>query len=176
MPAVTNFRVSFDFCYGNSWNIGTSSLLVWALGAAPSKDTLWTTTNNRTAVPGCDWTPDHEAPAVETHVVLALLTTGPVGISDGLGFTDAPLIQRTISADGTLLQPCRAATLVDSLFVARAAGDAASAEIYGTYSAGVCKPDEPPCAYYVMIRDPLARMMSEYATRERLGCRIFHRI
>ena len=44
--------------------------------------------------------------------------------------------------------------------------------LYGTYSAGVCKPDEPPCAYYVMIRDPLARMMSEYATRERLGCRI----
>ena len=31
-PAVTNFRVSFDFCYGGSWNIGESSLLVWAAG------------------------------------------------------------------------------------------------------------------------------------------------
>ena len=24
LPAVTNFRVSFDFCYGHSWNIGQS--------------------------------------------------------------------------------------------------------------------------------------------------------
>jgi hypothetical protein len=47
MPAVTQFRVSFDYCYGQSWNIGESSLLVWALGAAPSKDTLWTTDNGR---------------------------------------------------------------------------------------------------------------------------------
>ena len=136
LPAVTNFRVSFDFCYGDSWDVGASSLLPSALGKAPSKDTLWTSVNNYTAIPGCPWTPDHEQPAVETHVVLALLTTGPVGISDGLGFTDAPLVRRAVSADGTLLQPCRAATLVDSLFVARAAGDATSAEIYGTYSAG----------------------------------------
>jgi hypothetical protein len=42
MPALTNFRVSTDFCYGDSWNVGLSSLLVWAVGAAPSKDTLWT--------------------------------------------------------------------------------------------------------------------------------------
>ena len=49
---------------GGSWNIGTSSLLVWALGSAPSKDTLWTTDNNKTAVPGCNWTPDHEATAM----------------------------------------------------------------------------------------------------------------
>ena len=48
MPAVTNFRVSFDFCYGNSWHIGLSSMLVWTLGAHPSKDTLWTTANNFT--------------------------------------------------------------------------------------------------------------------------------
>jgi hypothetical protein len=47
MPAVTQFRVSFDFCYGQSWDIGESSLLVWALGAAPSKDTLWTTDNGK---------------------------------------------------------------------------------------------------------------------------------
>ena len=53
---MTNFRVSFDFCYGGSWDVGASGLLVGALGKAPSKDTLWTTANNRTATPGCDWT------------------------------------------------------------------------------------------------------------------------
>lgn len=32
MPALTNFRVSNDFCYGSSWNVGVSSLIVWAAG------------------------------------------------------------------------------------------------------------------------------------------------
>ena len=36
-PAVTNFRVSYDYAYGGSWDIGRSSLLVWAMGSAPSK-------------------------------------------------------------------------------------------------------------------------------------------
>ena len=75
-PAVTNFRVSFDFCYGHSYEIGESSMLVWALGAAPSKDTLWTTDNNKTETPGCHWTVDHEVFAAELHVVLALMSTG----------------------------------------------------------------------------------------------------
>ena len=75
-PAVTNFRVSFDYCYGYSYEIGESSLLNWALGAAPSKDTLWTTENNRTETPGCEWIVDHEAAAAELHVVLAIMSTG----------------------------------------------------------------------------------------------------
>jgi hypothetical protein len=75
-PAVTNFRVSFDYCYGRSYEIGESSLLVWAVGAAPSKDTLWTTDNNRTETPGCAWTVDHETVAAELHVVLAIMSTG----------------------------------------------------------------------------------------------------
>ena len=36
-----------DFCYGESWNVGSSSLIVWAVNAAPSKDTLWTSDNGR---------------------------------------------------------------------------------------------------------------------------------
>ena len=75
-PAVTNFRVSFDYCYGKSYEIGESSLLVWAVGSAPSKDTLWTTANNRTETPGCAWTVDHETVASELHVVLAIMSTG----------------------------------------------------------------------------------------------------
>ena len=75
-PAVTNFRVSFDYCYGKSYEIGESALLVWAVGSAPSKDTLWTTENNRTETPGCEWTVDHETVAAELHVVLAIMSTG----------------------------------------------------------------------------------------------------
>ena len=143
-PEVTNFRVSTDFCYGNSWDIGLSSLLPSALGKAPSKDTLWSTTNNRTVIPGCSpWTPDHEAPAL--HVALALLSTGPVGISDGVGYTNATLLQQIISVDGTLLKPYRPATLIDSLIRKRCgqtsiAGNdrsTASGEVYITHSEGV---------------------------------------
>jgi len=134
MPAVTNFRVSFDFCYGASWDIGESSLLVWALGAAPSKDTLWTTDNNRTAIPGCTWTEDHETMAAELHLVLALMSTGPVGISDALGMTNATLLQRATTADGTLLKPKKAITAVDSAFVKPSSGGRFGKEgyIYGT--------------------------------------------
>ena len=39
-----------DFCYGHSWDVGVSSLIVWAAGAFPSKDTLWTSTNGKFAV------------------------------------------------------------------------------------------------------------------------------
>ena len=120
---VTNFRVSTDYCYGESWRIGISSLLVSALGKAPSKDTLWTTPNNRTEIPGCPWTADHEESGAALHVTLALFSSGPVGISDGPGFTDGELIRRIISADGTLLQPSRPATLIDSLIRAGCSSD-----------------------------------------------------
>eukprot|EP01043_Picozoa_sp_COSAG02_P015445 COSAG02_NODE_659_length_18772_cov_14.955015_20_plen_163_part_00 len=97
MPAVTNFRVSNDFCYGESWKVGVSSLIVWAAGAFPSKDTLWTSDNGRFSVGGCPWTPDHETPAAALHVVIALMSTGPVGISDMEGGTNVTLITRTIT-------------------------------------------------------------------------------
>lgn len=115
MPAVTNFRVSFDFCYGASWDVGVSSLLVWALGKHPSKDTFWTTDNGRAATPGCPWTPDHEAPAAPLHLTLALLSGGPVGVSDALGFTDVDLLKSAISADGTLLKANKALTSIDAI-------------------------------------------------------------
>lgn len=138
LPAVTNFRVSFDFCYGNSWNIGESSLLVWALGGAPSKDTLWTTDNKRTAIPGCQWTLDHERPALELHVVLALMSTGPLGISDMIGMTNVTLLKRAITSDGTLLKPMKPITAVDSTFLDPAAGGRNENEgfLYGTFGLG----------------------------------------
>jgi len=37
LPAVTNFRASNDYYYGEAWDIGLSSLLIWVLGFRPSK-------------------------------------------------------------------------------------------------------------------------------------------
>lgn len=117
MPAVTQFRVSFDYCYGRSWDIGESSLLVWALGKHPSKDTLWTTDNARLETPGCPWTPDKESEAAELHLILALMSTGPVGISDSIGYSNSTLLKRAIRTDGVLLKPSKAITAVDTAFL-----------------------------------------------------------
>jgi hypothetical protein len=111
--------VSLDFFYGGSWNIGSSSLLVAALGKAPSKDTFWSSDNGNqsTSRGGCDkrgCPPDHSSPAAVLHTMLAVLSTGPVGFSDAPGETNASLILRTCDAGGNLLQPSRPITAVDS--------------------------------------------------------------
>lgn len=118
-PAVTNARVSYDFFYGNSWDIGSSSLLAWAVNSAPSKDTLWSSDNGAQATTrgGCAKTgcpPDHSAAGAVLHTVLATLSTGPVGYSDAPNETDITLVMRTCDAAGNLLQPSRPVVAVDS--------------------------------------------------------------
>jgi hypothetical protein len=136
---VTNFRVSYDFYYGGSWDIGRSSLLVWAMGGAPSKDTFWTSDNGAQATSrgGCDKTgcpPDHSNAGAVLHTMLAVLSTGPVGFSDAPGETDAVLIGRTSDANGTLLQPSRPLTAVDSTW-APAGAAPAGGFVLGTHFA-----------------------------------------
>ena len=166
MPAVTNFRVSMDFCYGHSWDVGVSSLIVWAAGAFPSKDTLWTSDNGKFPVPGCNWSPDHESVAAPLHVVIALMSTGPVGISDMIGGTNVSLIKRTITGDGTLLKPAKPLSSIDSALAAgkgtsadlaqsrtpdghrdslfsAAAAAAPSGQVYSTYTAAAGTPASP---------------------------------
>ena len=67
---------------------------------------------------GCKFGPDHENVAAPLHVVLSLMSTGPVGISDMIGGTNVTLIQRTITQDGTLLKPAKPLTAVDSALAA----------------------------------------------------------
>lgn len=152
MPAVTNFRVSNDFCYGHSWDVGVSSLIVWAAGAFPSKDTLWTSDNGKFPVPGCKWSPDHESVAAPLHVVIALMTTGPVGISDMISGTNVSLIKRTITEDGTLLKPAKPLSSVDAALAAgrgtsadlalpeSTATAAPNGQVYSTYTASQGEP------------------------------------
>jgi len=66
-------------------------------------------------------------------VVLALMSTGPVGISDIRGMTNATLIKRTIRKDGLLLKPSKAITSVDSS-LARSATKPPG-HVYTSYSA-----------------------------------------
>ena len=132
LPAVTQIRASDDYnpsgdsnCTPPACNppvqldtyyIGTTSLLAWALDLAPSKDSFWSTPTQ----------PDNpygdvaeRYPAMQAAV--AALSRGPVQVSDGVGYSDRELILRTCDEAGRLLQPSRPATALDAAFY-RSAG------------------------------------------------------
>lgn len=60
----------------------------------------------------------HTQPHVALDAILATLSLGPVGISDGLNLTDAGLIGQAFrsATDSTLLRPSRPLSTVDSVF------------------------------------------------------------
>jgi len=128
LPAVTQIRASDDYnpagdsgnCTPPSCNppvqvdtyyIGTTSLLAWALDLAPSKDSFWSTPTQ----PGNPYGDVAERyPAMQAAV--AALSRGPVQVSDGVGYSDRSLILRTCDEAGRLLQPSRPATALDAAF------------------------------------------------------------
>ena len=131
-PAVTNIRASTDYACFVNYQVGPGYLISWALGLRPSKDVLWTTEVQPTLtkppgagcggnIKGCHQCGGNFSRAqhytAELDMVLALFSTGPVGIGDGLGHTNATRAKATCTADGTLLQPDKPLTPLDwSLF------------------------------------------------------------
>ena len=130
-PWVTQARASADYALcQDSWDLGYSALLHWALDLAPSKDTLWTTPrqpgspyDNTTLFPQqyarCRdaVTGEHvQKDATGLDALVAVFSTGPVGLGDGPGYTDAALALATCRADGTLLQPDKPLTALDQTF------------------------------------------------------------
>ena len=113
--AVTNARASCDYGPGNAnWRIGFSSTLIWALGLAPSKDTLWSTTEQ----PGCGYHQCREPNAL-LQVLVATLSTGPVSPGDKMGLSNSTLLMSSCRAgDGLILKPDRPATLMDAAYLA----------------------------------------------------------
>lgn len=121
LPAVTQFRAGDDYGPGQTakcgfpycvYYIGTTSLLGWAIGVAPSKDNFWTTRDQ----PG---NPFHNAtePYNSMEAAIAALSTAPVQLGDGVGFTNVTLALATCTAStGRLLQPSRPATAIDACF------------------------------------------------------------
>ena len=130
-PWVTQARASADYALcQDSWDLGYAALLHWALDLAPSKDTLWTTPRQptspydntslfpqqyarcRDAVTGGHVQRD----ATGLDALVAAFSTGPVGLGDGPGYTDAALALATCRADGMLLQPDKPLTALDQTF------------------------------------------------------------
>ena len=113
---ATNARASDDYALpSNLPSFGGGALLLWALGLRPSKDTFWTTSNSskRAYAPGAN-----PGTNVELNAIVAATSTGPVGIGDAAGETDAALVARTCAADGALLQPAKPLTPLDRTYAA----------------------------------------------------------
>ena len=119
LPSVTQARASDDYHPGrDQWHaLGTTGLFAWAVGLGPSKDNFWTTADQ----PGASHYSDHpREPKSRLESAVITLTKGPVAPSDAIGKSDPKLIMRSCAADGTLLQPARPATKLDSFFLAGA--------------------------------------------------------
>ena len=143
LPAVVQARASDDYVQvsANAFEIGGSALFMGALHIAPSKDTLWTSSPQPPTYSDIHQNGDYTTqPHVELDNVLAVLSLGPVGISDGIGETDVTLISQAYMSptDGTLLRPNRPVSWVDSVFVNRSLANGnmnAAEDIRSTHAA-----------------------------------------
>ncbi len=123
IPSVTQARASGDYHPGtpyphDQWHqLGTTGILAWAVGVAPSKDNYWSSTYQ----PGSLHYTDHpREPYRRLQAAVITLSKGPVAPSDAVNRSDVALILRSCMADGTLLQPSRPATKLDSFILAEA--------------------------------------------------------
>jgi len=114
--AVTNARASEDNfpSAGGRWSIGLTSMFYGALDLKPFYDDTWTVAQQ--CAPDNPYGCGTRETFVELSVVISVLSTGPLGISDGIGFTNATLVGLAVRLDGLILKPSTPASPVDALF------------------------------------------------------------
>jgi hypothetical protein len=94
---VTQARASDDHKPSedeDQWRIGGQSMLIHALGLAPSKDGFWSTSVQPNNPYGDDKV--EESPSLQAMV--ATLAAGPVQVGDGMGYADKDLIMKSCRA------------------------------------------------------------------------------
>lgn len=121
LRGVSNIRVSDDndltYASGDRWRIGLTSLLHGAVDIRPFFDGTWTH-NQYTGADAHDvpYPAGYAQNATELGMAISLLSTGPVGIGDKLGFTNASLAMMTCASNGVLLKPSLPASPIDRYF------------------------------------------------------------
>lgn len=133
LPAVSNIRASDDNDYTyagpDRWRIGLSSLLHGALSVAPFFDGTWTVASYAPAdAAGVPYPAGYAQNATELAVAISVLSAGPVGIGDKVGFANASLARLACAANGVLLKPSLPASPIDAMW---------------RYSAGATAPAPP---------------------------------
>jgi hypothetical protein len=119
LNAVTNYRGSTDYALSDyNIDLGGSALLAFALGIRPSKDTLWTRRPESAIETGKPYGGVKNNPGsnCELNAMIAVLSTGPFGISDKANSTNATIVSRACRSDGLIIQPDRPASYIDAMF------------------------------------------------------------
>lgn len=119
--SVTQARASDDYNFYRvagyeNWRIGGQSIIMQAVGLAPSKDGMWTSTFQ----PGNPYSDSVGEPYPRMESAIATLSTGPVQIDDKIGSSDVSLIMKTCTMSGKLLHPDVPAKMIDRAIYARA--------------------------------------------------------
>ena len=114
VSAVTQARASDDYVVSpyegvDNWRIGGQSMLIDALGLAPSKDSFWSTS----AQPGNPYGVERYGAIPRLEAVVTTLSAGPYAVADGIGYVNKNLVMRSVMADGRLIQPSSPATPID---------------------------------------------------------------
>jgi len=133
-PAVTQIRANGDYQPGNrNWRVSFKSILLHAVGVTPFKDDFWT--SNLEEV-GCIYRSCIE-PNPDLVSLTAVLTTGPVGPSDKIGFLNTSRILPGVNANGLILKPDvppRPMNLVFTRPVTNTKLQTSGVELWDTYS------------------------------------------
>ncbi|CAF0939280.1 unnamed protein product [Adineta steineri] len=135
IPRVTHARVSDDYAVHlkdskkSQWNIGISSMFADAIGLAPFKDVLWSTSEQ----PGSPYIPSAMEQLPEREILIATLSTGPVGPGDAINYTNVQRIMKCCNKDGLILKPDRPLTTINALVADWAFyGGVIQGELYST--------------------------------------------
>lgn len=116
IPRVTQARTSTDYAVhldGNAqqWAIGISNMFVDAIGLAPFKDVFWSTSLQ----PGSPYKSNAREVLPDREILVATLSTGPVGPGDGMNYTNVARIMKCCREDGLILKPDRPLTMINRL-------------------------------------------------------------
>jgi hypothetical protein len=135
IPRVTHARASGDYAVNlknprkSQWNIGITSMLLGAIGIAPFKDVLWSTS----VQPGSPYGSNATEEVPDRQILIATLSTGPVAPGDGINFTNIERLMRCCRQDGLILKPDRPLTTINELVADWAAYDGIQqGELYST--------------------------------------------
>jgi hypothetical protein len=116
IPRVTNARASTDYSFhlsgkAKQWAIGISSMFADAIGLAPFKDVFWSTSLQ----PGSSYEQPREEVLPEREILIATLSTGPVGPGDAINYTNVERIMKCCRQDGLILKPDRPVAMINAL-------------------------------------------------------------
>jgi hypothetical protein len=135
IPSVTHTRVSGDYASalstppGPQWAIGISSMFAEAIGLASFKDVFWSTS----VQPGAPYGKSPREVLPDRAILIATLSTGPVGPGDAIDYTNVERIMKCCRKDGLILKPDRPLTTLNALIADWATFDSHSqGELYST--------------------------------------------